>query len=108
MRRAFAALALGTVLAAPAALAADVAAKNPARPVASAKLSLDPAKGRFHQVHTQKLQLACDTCHVTESKDVLFLRGSEAPRGPGPVERATCLGCHEAPARPAWYGGAKR
>ena len=107
MKRVFAAVALGSVLALPAALAADVAAKNPARPVASARLSLDPLKGRFHQTHTQKLKASCDTCHSTDLNDVLFLRGSEAPRGPGPVDRATCLGCHQAPSKPAWYGATR-
>ena len=104
MKRLFTALALGTVFSVPSALAADVAAKKPAKPVASARLSLDPFKGKFHQAHMQKLKASCETCHATELKDVLFLRGSEIPRGPGPVDRATCLGCHQVPAKPAWYG----
>ena len=107
MKRLFAALALGSVFAVAPALAADVAAKKPAKPVASAKLSLDPVKGQFHQMHTRKLKASCDTCHATELKDVLFLRGSEVPRGPGPVDRATCLGCHQAPAKPGWYGATR-
>ena len=104
MKRLLAAIALGAVFAVPAALAAEPAAKNPAKPVASARLSLDPFKGKFHKVHTQQLKASCDTCHSTDLNDVLFLRGSEPPRGPGPVDRATCLGCHQAPAKPAWYG----
>ena len=107
MRRLLAAIALGTMFAIPPALAAEVASKKPAKPVASARLSLDPFKGQFHKVHTQKLRASCETCHATELKDVLFLRGSEAPRGPGPVDRATCLGCHQGAAKPAWYGAAR-
>ena len=52
--------------------------------------------------------MACDSCHGNDLKDVLFLRGAEvAASGPGPVDRAVCLGCHQAPAKPAWYGAAK-
>ena len=108
MKRLLAAMVLGiAVVALPAAAADDGAKKARAKPVASPKLSLDPVKGQFHQVHTQKLKVSCDTCHATELKDVLFLRGSEVPRGPGPVDRATCLGCHQAPAKPAWYGATR-
>jgi hypothetical protein len=107
MRRLIAAAVLGVAMAALPALAADDAAKKPtAKPVASAK-SLDPAKGSFHRVHTQKVKLSCDTCHATELKDVLFLRGAEVlASGVGPVDRATCASCHQAPAKPAWYGKA--
>ena len=107
MRRLLAALALGLAVAALPAMAADDAAKKPAKPVAAAK-SMDPAKGSFHRVHTQKLKLSCDTCHGTELKDVLFLRGAEVvASGTGPVDRAVCAGCHQAPAKPAWYGTAR-
>jgi hypothetical protein len=82
-------------------------AKPAAKPAASAK-SLDPVKGAFHRIHTQKLKMSCDTCHSAELKDVLFLRGAEvAASGPGPVDRALCLGCHQAPAKPTWYGATK-
>ncbi len=105
MNRLFIAIALGTVFAVPPALAAEVAAKNRPKPVASARLSLDPFKGKFHQMHVQKLKAPCEMCHATELKDALFLRGSEVSAGwPGPVDRAICLGCHQAPAKPAWYG----
>ena len=105
MRRLIAAVALGLTMVALQSLAADDAGKKPTKPVAAVK-SMDPAKGSFHRVHTQKLKLACDTCHGSELKDVLFLRGAEvsAAGGPGPVDRATCAGCHQAPAKPAWYG----
>jgi hypothetical protein len=108
MKRLLVAMVLGSVVVAlPAAAVDDTAKKVAAKPVASPKLSLDPNKGQFHQVHTQKLKASCDTCHATELKDVLFLRGSEVPRGPGPVDRATCLNCHQVSAKPAWYGATR-
>ncbi len=108
MKRLIAALVVGIAVAALPALAADDAAKQPAaKPAASAK-SLDPVKGAFHRTHTQKLKMACDGCHATELKDVLFLRGAEVTAsGPGPVDRGICLGCHQAPAKPTWYGAVK-
>ena len=108
MKRLIAATVLGMAVAALPAIAADVATKAPAaKPAASVK-SLDPVKGAFHRTHTQKLKLACDSCHATELKDVLFLRGAEvSASGPGPVDREICLGCHQAPAKPTWYGAVK-
>ena len=108
MKRLIAAIVLGMAVGALPAIAADDAAKKPAaKPVASAK-SLDPVKGAFHRTHTQKLKMTCDTCHATELKDVLFLRGAEVTAsGPGPVDREICLGCHQAPAKPTWYGAVK-
>jgi hypothetical protein len=69
-------------------------------------LSLEPAKGYFHQVHTKQLGLNCNNCHSAENSDLLFLRKDDAvPVGmPGQVNRSICLGCHRAPSRPAWYG----
>jgi hypothetical protein len=108
MKRLIAAIVLGMAVAAMPAVAADDAAKKPAaKPVASAK-SLDPVKGSFHRAHTQKLKMACDSCHSSELKDVLFLRGAEVSAGsPGPVDRGICLSCHQAPAKPTWYGPTK-
>ena len=108
MRRLIAAMVLGVAMAALPAAGAGVSTTKPAaKPVASAK-SLDPVKGAFHRTHTQKLKMSCDTCHAPELKDVLFLRGAEvAASGPGPVDRALCLGCHQAPAKPTWYGATK-
>ncbi len=105
MRYLFAATVLCFAMTALPTMAADDAAKKPAaKPVAGMK-SLDPVKGAFHRIHTQKLKLACDSCHATDLKDVLFLRGAEVvASGPGPVDRAICAGCHQAPAKPAWYG----
>ena len=105
MKRLLAAMVMGiAAMALPAIAADDTAKKAAAKPVSSPKWSLDPAKGQFHKVHTQNLKASCDTCHATERKDVLFLRAAEVPRGPGPVDRATCLACHQVPAKPAWYG----
>ena len=108
MKRLIAAIVLGMAVAALPAVAADDAAKKPAaKPVASAK-SLDPVKGAFHRGHTQTLKLSCDSCHASELKDVLFLRGEEVlASGPGPVDRAVCITCHQAPAKPTWYGATK-
>lgn len=108
MRRAIAAVLLGLAMAALPAMAVDAAAKKAAASSAAGTKSIDPAKGSFHRVHTQKLKLACDTCHGTELTDSLFLRGAEVlASGAGPVDRATCAGCHRAPAKPAWYGAAR-
>lgn len=105
MKRLIAAVVLGLAL--PAA-AADEATKKPAAKPAAIAKSLDPGTGAFHRVHTQKLKMSCDTCHASELKDVLFLRGAEvSASGPGPVDRAVCLGCHQAPAKPNWYGATK-
>ena len=108
MKRLLAAMVLGITMAALPAAAADVTTTKPAaKPAASGK-SLDPATGGFHRAHTQKLKMSCDTCHAAELKDVLFLRGAEVvTSGPGPVDRAVCLGCHQAPAKPTWYGATK-
>lgn len=106
MTRLFAAIVLSVAMVALPAVAANDAAKKPAVKPGTA-WSLDPMKGRYHQIHNRKLKMACDTCHATELKDVLFLRGGEvAAGGPGPVDRAICLGCHQAPSKPAWYGAA--
>ena len=80
-------------------VAADAATKKVVK-------SLDPAKGYFHRVHTQKMKLGCNGCHSTEAKDILFLRKDDVVPAamPGQVDRAICQGCHTAPSKPAWYG----
>ena len=109
MRRLIAVAMLGLAVAALPTMAADELAKKPAAKPAAIAKSMDPWKGSFHRVHKQKAKLACDSCHGSELADVLFLRGAEvsAPGGPGPVDRATCAACHQAPAKPAWYGPAR-
>jgi hypothetical protein len=68
--------------------------------------SLDPAKGDFHRLHTRKLKMTCSGCHSAESKDILFLRRNDVVPAamPGQVDRKVCLGCHNSPAKPSWYG----
>ena len=109
MRQRIPAVLLAFTLATLPALAADGAAKAPAaKPAAGAK-SLDPAKGRFHLVHTKKLKLDCISCHSSEQKDVLFVRKDEPLQGGMPqVDRQFCTSCHAAPAKPTWYGAASR
>ena len=99
MRRLLAALAIGLAAAALSAQAAD-----------KGKNSLDPIQGRFHKQHTQKLKMGCGTCHAGEKTDVLNARnGRPLPAGmPGTVDRHTCLGCHQKPSKPGWYGGATK
>lgn len=89
------------------AIGADNSTTKPI-PKQAATKSMDPAKGSFHRTHTKKLKLGCDTCHSSEAKDLLFLRGAEvAASGPDPVDRAVCQGCHQAPGKPTWYGAAR-
>jgi len=108
MKRLIAAMVLGIAMAALPAFAADVTTIKPAAKPAASTTSLDPVTGGFHRAHTQKLKMSCDNCHAGELKDVLFLRGAEvAMSGPGPVDRALCLGCHQAPAKPTWYGATR-
>ena len=102
MKHLIALLVLGLAVASMPLGAADDAGKKPAAKKPTAGLTLDPAKGRFHQVHTKKLSLQCGNCHGTEQKDTLFLRGGEA-QGIGPVDRNGCLACHKSPGKPAWY-----
>ena len=111
MKRVIAAIAVSIAVLAMPVVAADDAAKKPvaAKAVAGAK-SLDPVKGGFHRQHTQKLKMACDTCHGSGQTDILFLRKDDAPAPgfPGQVNRELCASCHTAPAKPAWYGATAR
>lgn len=99
MRRLLTALAIGATAFALSATAAD-----------KGRNSLDPVKGRFHVKHTQKLKLDCGTCHAAEVNDTLNMRNARPmPAGmPGVVDRHVCLGCHEKPSKPGWYGGAAK
>jgi hypothetical protein len=73
--------------------------------------SLDPIKGRYHQVHGMTLKLHCGTCHVSDRPDALVEGeppGQDGASGqpvaaamPGRVDRGACIGCHKAGARPA-------
>jgi hypothetical protein len=87
-------------------VAALVAACLLALPALAAKSvdRMDPAKGSFHRVHVKKVKLSCDTCHDAKATDVLLVK---KPRGSHiTANREACLGCHQSPAKPAWYGPA--
>jgi hypothetical protein len=94
-------LAVGATMAVAALSFAVIAAEKKGVP-----LTLDPATGYFHQVHTKNFGMPCATCHSSENLDVLFLRKDDVVPAemPGQVNRSICLGCHKAPAKPSWYG----
>jgi hypothetical protein len=89
--------------------AASATKKAPPKQPA-AERSLDPAKGRFHQIHTKQLGMTCNTCHSPGTRDTWFLRRDDVVPAamPGQVDRKLCIGCHTAPAKPAWYGVPQR
>ena len=62
--------------------------------------------GRFHYTHVKKEKMACADCHSDASRDVLFLRNTEAPPATlgAHVDRAECIGCHQGKRKPTWYG----
>lgn len=66
---------------------------------------MDPAKGSFHRIHTKKVKLGCDTCHEPNATDVLLVKKPGSSRVA--ANREACLGCHQSPAKPAWYGAVK-
>ncbi|MBI3376684.1 MAG: hypothetical protein HY017_33635 [Betaproteobacteria bacterium] len=95
MKRLFASLIIGVVLAALPAVSA--AQKAPA-----AKKSLEQ-NGRFHQIHVKKFSMDCVACHKSERTDVVL----QVPRD-RIVDRQICLDCHREGSKPAWYGVASR
>jgi len=100
---------LGFALAVSSAFAADVAPKgsvDKALTVSAKTRTLNP-QGRYHTLHAKKLKLDCTDCHGDGAADVLFLRTGEFQGKDGPVNREVCLGCHQSPMKPAWYGAAK-
>ena len=110
MNRLTAILILGLAVISMPLVAAEDGAKKPVAVKAAGNKSMDPVRGRFHQIHTRKLQLGCTNCHTSEQQDILFLRKDEAlPVGmPGQVDRHMCAACHTQPGKPAWYGAAAR
>ena len=62
--------------------------------------------GRFHYLHVKKQKMDCSDCHADESKDVMFLRNTEAPPATltAHVNRAECTECHQGDKKPTWYG----
>ncbi len=104
MKGLIALLILGTAVVGASVDVAGAAAKK------GATKSLDPAKGYFHQLHVQKMKMTCATCHSSEMRDILFLRKDDVVPAamPGQVDRKVCLGCHQAPGKPTWYGAPAR
>lgn len=75
--------------------------------------SMNPTTGRFHKIHTRKLNMACDTCHISDppAANYLSLRKDEPlPKGmPGHVEQNACLACHQQGGPgPRFYGAAAK
>jgi hypothetical protein len=68
--------------------------------------SMDDKKGRFHLIHSEELDLNCESCHVAKqyAKDYLLVDRANAERnalGEGKtgkadvLDRSVCLGCHK-------------
>lgn len=106
MRRLLLATMFGAIALALPAIAADAPAKAATTKPATTVNRMDLAKGSFHKKHAQKLKLACETCHDPKVTDVLVVRQASAG-SPGPINREVCLGCHQSPAKPTWYGAVK-
>lgn len=102
---------LGLSLAAGSLIAAEPATQkavaNAKAPAVNAKTKTLAEKGRFHAVHGIKQKLDCEDCHGGGADDILFLRTGEFQGKEGPVDRKECLGCHQTPKKPTFYGAAK-
>lgn len=106
MKRLLIAVALGlTVAGAPTIAAQAVVDMKPPAKWAPAKKNM-AKDGRFHYLHVVKQKMECPDCHVDESKDLMFLRNTEAPPAAlkAHVNRSECLECHQGAKQPAWYG----
>lgn len=68
--------------------------------------SMDDKKGRFHLIHSEELDLNCESCHVAVdyAPDYLLVDRynahrqalGEGKRGKSDVlDRSVCLGCHK-------------
>ena len=68
--------------------------------------SMDDRKGRFHLIHSEELDLNCESCHVAKdyAPDYLLVDRDNAHRqamgeGKGSkadvLDRSVCLGCHK-------------
>lgn len=60
---------------------------------------------RYHKIHTTVLGLECASCHAREftRREVIFFHQDVSPSAPGPVDRRSCLGCHQAGAASLLY-----
>jgi len=78
--------------------------------------SMDDKKGRFHLIHSEELDLNCESCHVAVdyAPDYLLVGRYNAHRqaiGEGKgggkadvLDRSVCLGCHKTGGiATAWY-----
>ena len=108
MKSLLAILALGLAVGFPPAMAADPIAvadmKPPAKWMPNKKTM--EKDGKFHYTHVKKEKMDCGDCHADASKDVLFVRNTEAPPATlsAHVDRAECLSCHKGKKKPTWYG----
>ena len=70
------------------------------------RYDMDDKKGRFHLIHSEELDLNCESCHVAKdyAKDYLLVNRYNAHRkalGEGKgrkadvLDRSVCLGCHK-------------
>ena len=53
-------------------------------------------KQRYHQIHKAE-DLDCEDCHTAElsPREAIFFAQDVSPDAPDPVDRNTCLFCHE-------------
>jgi hypothetical protein len=77
--------------------------------------SMDDKKGRFHLIHSEQIDLNCESCHVAVdyAPDYLLVDRynahrqalGEGKRGKSDVlDRSVCLGCHKTGGvATAWY-----
>ena len=82
--------------------------------------SMDDKKGRFHLIHSEEIDLNCESCHVATAyaKDYLLVDRANAERnalGEGKtgkadiLDRSVCLGCHKAGCvATVWYQTANK
>ncbi len=72
--------------------------------------SVDYNDDRFHKIHADTLGLNCSTCHAGKQyqPDFVLLRKYEEEAGEPrrKLDRAPCLGCHQAGGiATTWYSG---
>ncbi|MFQ6015784.1 MAG: hypothetical protein ACE5NP_10115 [Anaerolineae bacterium] len=52
---------------------------------------------RYHKIHTSVLALECTNCHAEEfgPLEASLYQQDVSPSAPGPVDRTSCLECHQ-------------
>jgi hypothetical protein len=58
------------------------------------------ADERFHEVHTKKLQLKCETCHATQGQTY----SDPLAQSVMAVDKRACLSCHKEGSPQPFYG----